>query len=340
MRPGSVADPLRLDRRAFIGGITVGLLAAPHVTLAQPARRVARVGMLGLSATADLTLPHPKSRSAEALLRGLRELGYVYGEHFVTEARGAEARPERFPALVADLIRLRVDVIVAAGPALPALKQATSMIPVVMAADSDPVARGLAQSLGRPGGNFTGLSFQSVETTGKRLELIKELVPGAGLVAVIWNRSNVLNMQAAEAAAQAQRVKVLSIEIHDAGEIEGAFKTAIAARAGAALVFAAGVLYPHARRVAELAARHRLPALYELRQYVEAGGLISYGAEVNDIWQRAAVFVDKILKGARPADLPIEQPSEFELVINLKTAQALGLSIPPSLRLRADEVLQ
>jgi putative tryptophan/tyrosine transport system substrate-binding protein len=324
--------------RLAVGGATVGLLAAPHVILAQPARNVARIGMLGLAPSAEMIGPQPKSPSAEALLRGLRELGYVYGEHFVTEPRGAEARPERFPALMADLIRLRV--IVAAGPALPALKQATSTIPVVMAADSDPVARELVQSLGRPGGNFTGLSFQSVETTGKRLELLKELVPGAALVAVIWNRSNILNMQAAEAAAQAQRVRVLSIELNDSGEIEGALKTATAARAGAVLVFAAGVLYPHARRVVELAARHRLPALYELRQYVEAGGLISHGAEVNDIWQRAAAFVDKILEGTRPADLPIEQPSEFELVINLKTAQALGLSIPPSLRLRADEVLQ
>ena len=241
---------------------------------------------------------------------------------------------------MAELIRLRLDVIVAAGPAHLALKQATSTIPVVMAASSDPVAQGLVRSLGRPGGNFTGLSFQSVETTGKRLELLKELVPGASLVAVLWSPSNLPNWQAAEAAARQQRWKLLSIEIRDAGEIEGAFKTATAARAGALLVYAAGILYPHAQRVADLAARHRLPALYELRQYVEAGGLISYGAEVNDIWQRAAVFVDKILKGARPADLPIEQPSEFELVINLKTAQALGLSIPPSLRLRADEVLQ
>ena len=329
-----------MNRRAFVGGLALGALAGPRSGFAQPARKAARIGMLGLAATAEMIGPHPKSRSAEALLRGMRELGYVYGEHFVTEARGAEARPERFPALVADLIRLRVDVIVAAGPAHSALKQATSTIPVVMAASSDPVAQGLVQSLGRPGGNFTGLSFQSVETTGKRLELLKELVPGAGLVAVIWNRSNILHLQAAEAAAQAQRVRVLSIEINDSGEVEGAFKTATAARAGAVLVFAAGVLYPHARRVAELAARHRLPALYELRQYVEAGGLISYGAEINDIWQRAAAFVDKILKGTRPADLPIEQPSEFELVINLKTAQALGLSIPPSLRLRADEVLQ
>ena len=329
-----------MNRRAFVGGATVGLLAAPHVMLAQPARRVARIGLLGLATTAEVIGPHPKSRSAEAFLRGLRELGYVYGEHFVTEARGAEARPERFPALVADLIRLRVDVIVAAGPALSALKQATSTIPVVMAASSDPVAQGLVQSLGRPGGNFTGLSFQSVETTGKRLELLKELVPGAALVAVLWSPSNLPNWQAAEAAARQQRWKLLSIEIHDASEIEGAFKTATASRAGALLVYAAGILYPHARRVAELAARHRLPALYELRQYVEAGGLISYGAEINDIWQRAASFVDKILKGTRPADLPIEQPSEFELVINLKTAQALGLSIPPSLRLRADEVLQ
>ena len=329
-----------MNRRSFIGGTTVGLLAAPHVILAQPARRVARIGILGLATTAEVIGPHPKSRSADALLRGLRELGYVYGEHFVTEGRGAEAKPERFPALVADLIRLRVDVIVAAGPAHSALKQATSTIPVVMAASSDPVAQGLVQSLARPGGNFTGLSFQSVETTGKRLELLKELVPGAALVAVLWSPSNLPSWQAAEAAARQQRWKLLSIEIRDTSEIEGAFKTATAARAGALLVYAAGVLYPHARRVAELAARNRLPALYELRQYVEAGGLISYGAEINDIWQRAAVFVDKILKGARAGDLPIEQPSEFELVINLKAAQALGLSIPPSLRLRADEVLQ
>jgi putative ABC transport system substrate-binding protein len=329
-----------MNRRAFLGGATLWLLGPPHVVLAQPARKVSRIGILGLASTADLSGPHPKSRSAEAFLRGLRELGYVYGEHFVTEARGAEARPERFPALAADLIRLRVDVIVATGPALRPLKQATSTIPVVMAASADPVADGLVQSLGRPGGNITGLSLQSVETTGKRLELLKELVPGAALVAIILNRTNHLNRQAAEAAAQAQRVRVLPIEINDAGELEGAFKTATAARAGAVLVFAAGVLYPHARRVAELAARYRLPALYELRQYVEAGGLISYGAEINDIWQRAAAFVDKILKGTRPADLPIEQPSEFELVINLKTAQALGLTIPPSLRLRADEVLQ
>ena len=329
-----------MNRRAFVGGLALGTLAGTRASLAQPARKVARIGVLGLASTADLSGPQPKSRSAEAFLRGLRELGYAHGEHFVTEARGAEARPERFPALVADLIRLRVDVIVATGPALRPLKQATSTIPVVMAASADPVAEGLVQSLGRPGGNITGLSLQSVETTGKRLELLKELVPGAALVAVILNRTNHLNRQAAEAAAQAQRVKVLPIEINDAGEIETAFKTATAARAGAVLVFAAGVLYPHARRVAELAARHRLPALYELRQYVEAGGLISYGAEINDIWQRAAAFVDKILKGARPADLPIEQPSEFELVINLKAAQALGLAIPPSLRLRADEVLQ
>jgi putative ABC transport system substrate-binding protein len=258
----------------------------------------------------------------------------------VTEARGAEAKPERFPGLVAELIRLRVDVIVATGPSLPVLKQATATIPVVMAASLDPVAQGLVQSLGRPGGNFTGLSLQTVETPGKRLELLKELVPGATMVAVLWSRSNLLNWQAAESAARQQRWKLLSIEIQDAGEIEAAFKTATAARVGALLVFAAGVLYPHARRVADLAARNRLPALYELRQYVEAGGLISYGAEINDIWQRAAAFVDKILKGARAADLPIEQPSEFELVINLTAAQALGLTIPPSLRLRADEVLQ
>ncbi|HET8533396.1 MAG TPA: ABC transporter substrate-binding protein [Methylomirabilota bacterium] len=329
-----------MDRRAFLGSLAGGALAVPRATAAQPARKVARIGILGLAATSTLVGAQPRSASANAFIAGLRELGYVYGEHFVTEARGVDARPERFPGLVAELLRLGVDVVVAPGPALPALKSASSTVPVVMAASVDPVAQGFAQSLGRPGGTFTGLSFQSVEMAGKRLELLKELVPGAAPVAVIWNRSSVLNWQAAEAVGREQRWKVIPLEIQDADGIEEAFRKASSARAGAILVFAAGVLYPHARRVAELAARSRLPAMYELRQYVEAGGLMCYGADINDIWRRAAVFVDKILKGARPAELPIEQPSEFELVINLKTAKALGLAVPQSLLLRADEVIQ
>jgi putative ABC transport system substrate-binding protein len=268
------------------------------------------------------------------------ELGYVYGQHFVTESRGIEGKPERSPILAAELVRLQLDVIVASGPTLPALKQATSTIPIVMAAASDPVGSGYVQSLGHPGGNITGLSLQATETTGKRLELLKEIVPGAAPVAVIWNKSGVADWRAAEAAARDRAWKLLSLEIRDADELEGALRAAIEARAGAVLVFAASVLFPNARRVAELAAKSRLPAMYDLRPYVEAGGLFSYGPDIIDIWRCSAVYVDKILRGAKPADLPVEQSTKFELMINLKTAKTLGITIPQSLLLRADEVIQ
>ena len=296
--------------------------------------------MLGLAATADLVGPQPRSASTTALLAGMRELGYVYGDHFVTEPRGAHAQPQRFPDLVTELLRAQVDVIVAVGPALPMLKRATTTVPVVMAAAVDPVAQGFAQSLGPPGGNFTGLSLQSLEITGKRLELMKELVPGAATLAVLWNRSSEPSWQAAQATLRQLRWNAFSLEIHNVDEIDSALRKAVAAKAGALLVFAASALYPHAQRVTDQVAKHRLPAMYELRSYVEAGGLVSYGADINDIWRRSAVFVDKILKGSRPADLPIEQPSEFELVINLKAARALGLTVPQAMLLRAEEVIQ
>jgi putative ABC transport system substrate-binding protein len=296
--------------------------------------------VLGLAATADLVGPQPRSASTTALLAGMRELGYVYGDHFVTEPRGAHAQPQRFPDLVTELLRAQVDVIVAVGPALPMLKRATTTVPVVMAAAVDPVAQGFAQSLGRPGGNFIGLSLQSLEITGKRLELMKELVPGAATLAVLWNRSSEPSWQAAQATLRQLRWNAFSLEIHNVDEIDSALRKAVAAKAGALLVFAASALYPHAQRVTDQVAKHRLPAMYELRSYVEAGGLVSYGADINDIWRRSAVFVDKILKGSRPADLPIEQPSEFELVINLKAARALGLTVPQAMLLRAEEVIQ
>jgi putative ABC transport system substrate-binding protein len=329
-----------MDRRAFIVGLALVTLAAPRGAPAQSARKVYRIGILALPETSDMVGPDPRSPVHNALLRGLRELGYVYGEHFVTEPRGAAGKPERFPSLAAELVRLKVDVIVAAGPALPALKQASSTIPIVMGGSADPVGLGYIQSLGHPGGNFTGLSAQSIEVIGKRLELLKELVPAAAPIAVLWDPASVLNWQAAEAAARERGWKVLPLKIRDAGEIDGAFKAATDVRAGAVLVFASGLLFTRARRVAELAASGRLPAMYEFRQYVDAGGLISYSADLNDIWRRAAVYVDKILRGARPADLPVEQPSKFELVINFKTANALGLTIPQAMLLRADEVIR
>jgi putative ABC transport system substrate-binding protein len=329
-----------MDRRVFIGSLAPWILAVPRITLAQPARKVYRIGILSLYATSDAVGSLPRNLSLNALLRGLRDLGYVYGEHFVTEVRGAEGRPERYPSLAAELVRLQVDLIVAPGSALPALKQATSTIPIVMGAANDPVGEGLVGSLGRPGGNITGLSLQTVELTGKRLELLKELVATAALVAVLWHRASLLSWQTTEAAARKRGWTLLSLEVRDGSKIEEAFKAATDARAGALLVFASGPLIPHARRVADLAAWSRLPAMYELRVFCDSGGLISYGADLIESWQRAAVFVDKILKGAKPADLPIEQASKFELVINLKTAKALGLTIPQSMLLRADEVIQ
>jgi putative ABC transport system substrate-binding protein len=270
----------------------------------------------------------------------MRERGYIYGKHFVTEPRSGEGTPARFPSLVAELVALQPDVIVAPGPVLPWLKQASSAIPIVMTATSDPVEEGYVESLARPGRNFTGLSLQALELIGKRLELLKELVPETGPIGVIWDRTSQRSWRAAEASALLVGLTLLSLEIRDPGEIEGIFKTATHARVRSLLVFAAGHLFGQRTQVAELAARSRLPAMYELREYVEAGGLISYSANLLDIWQRAASFVDRILKGARPAELPVEQPTDFDLLINLKAARALGLAVPPTLLARADEVIE
>jgi putative tryptophan/tyrosine transport system substrate-binding protein len=329
---------MMVKRRTLIGA--GGLCVVPLPSHAQPARKVYRVGILTVGLTAAAVVPQPQSRSTAAFLRGMRELGYVYGEHFVIEARGAGDKPERFPGLAAELARLDLDVIVGAGPSLRALKQATSTIPVVMAASGDPVSAGLVQSLAHPGGNFTGLSSQTSDSAGKRLELLKELIPGTAPVAVLWHRDDIRNWQAAQATARARGWKLLSIEIRDAGEIDAVFTAATDARASALFVHAPTVLQSHAGRFAELAVRHRLPTMYHQQSYVVAGGLMSYGADTVEIWHHAAAFVDKILKGAKPADLPVQQPTKFELVINLKTAKALGLAIPQSLLLRADEVIE
>jgi putative ABC transport system substrate-binding protein len=325
-----------MDRRTFIGRLALGALAIPSLAAADAARKVYRIGILGAGLTSDLVGPEPRSPYIKALLRGLRQHGYVYGEQFTTEARGGEGKPERYPILAAELVRLRVDVILAASQALRALKQATATIPIVMAAGSDPVAEGVVQSLGHPGGNFTGLSHDSIEITGKLLELLKDLVPDASPVAVLWDRGASPSWQAAEAGARARGWKLLSLEIRRGGEIEKAFRTATDSRAGALLVLTGDIAWPNRQRIAQLAARSRLPAIYDRRAYVEAGGLMSYSADLIEIWYRAAWFVDKILKGAKPADLPIEQPTKFDLVINLKTAKSLGVVIPQLLRMQAE----
>jgi ABC-type uncharacterized transport system substrate-binding protein len=329
-----------MNRRAFLSALSGSLLAAPLAAEAQPAGKVWRIGVLGFGPkTADMVGPAPKNAYPAALLRGFRELGYLYGQHFVTEARGAEGRPERYPSLVAELINLQVDVIVAVAVSLAAVKQATSTIPIVMPGVSDPVGQGYAKSLARPGGNFTGLSFVLVELIGKRLELLKQLVPTPAPVAVLWSRSYPQAWETAQAAARERRWTLLSLPIQDIDEVEEAFSAATKARAGAMLV-TAGAPDGHSRRVTELAAKSRLPAMYHFRYHVEFGGLVSYAPDLLDIWRAAAVFVDKILKGAKPADLPIEQPTKFELVINLKTAKALGLTIPPAFLQRVDQVIE
>jgi putative ABC transport system substrate-binding protein len=335
-----------IDRRSFIAGLAVGALSGPGVVRGQSGRNLYRIGILGsgIRTASELAGPQPKSPFIVALLRGLRELGYVYGVHFVTETRSAEGKIERFPSLAAELVGLKVDVIVASGPALPALKQATSTIPVVMVAAAAPVSQGLVQSLARPGGNFTGLSLQLAETTGKRLELLKELAPGPSPVGTLWDRLGALGTSSWEAAQSAARQRgwaLVSLDIREfAGKIEGAFKAASDAGAGALLVQPSALFEQNAARIAELAVRRRLPAVYGLRLYVEAGGLMSFSADLIDMFHRAAVFVDKILKGARPADLPVEQPTKFDLVVNLKAAKPIGLTIPPSLLSRANDVLQ
>jgi len=327
------------QRRRLIGA--AGLWLASRPARSQPLRKPYRIGVVvGQLAAAEVRGPQTRSPAVNALLRGLRELGYVYGEHFVTEVRSSEGKSERFPSLAAELVALPVDVIVALGPALPALKQATSTIPIVMTGSGDPVAQGFVQTLARPGGNITGLTLQSVDTVGKRLELLGELVRPVGPIAVLWDRYNLLLWQAAQTAARARGWKLLSLEVQDAGEIDAAFAAAHAARAGSLLVFNSGVFDRQAARVAALAAKGRLPAMYGLRFYVEAGGLMSYGPDLVENWRRAASFVDKILKGAKPADLPVEQPTKFELLINLPAAKALGLSVPQSLLVRADEVIR
>ncbi len=332
-----------MERRAFIHSLVLGILAAPHAALAQSTRKVYRIGILSyLYAASDYAGPDPKSPHTGALLRGLRELGYVYGEDFVTEPRSAEGKLDRLPGLAAELVRVEVDVILGSGPVLVSLKGATSTIPVVMVGAADPVRQGFAQSLGRPGGNLTGVSIQMVETTGKRLELLKELVPGAAPVGVLWDPRSASrpSWQAAEAAARARRWPLLSLEVRDAGEIEGAFKAATSARAGALLVLPTVLLDAQAPRIVELAAKSRLPVMYGIRHYVDYGGLVSYSPDSIEMWRQAAVFVGKILKGARPADLPIEQPTKFELVINLKAAKSIGLKIPQAFLARADVVIQ
>jgi putative ABC transport system substrate-binding protein len=329
-----------IDRRTFLAGTGAVLLAAPFAAEAQQAAKVARLGYLAANLAANRHMQ-------KAFRQGLRDLGYVEGRNLVIEYRDAEGKLERLPALAAELVALKVDVILA-GSTVGALaaKQATRTIPIVFAAVGDPVASGLVTSLARPGGNATGSSLLAPELVGKCLEQLKQAVPGVSRVAVLWQpggqgeRTEKDMRKGADVAARALGVRLQFVEARGPADFDRAFSDMTRARAGALTVLSSTMLIGERRRLVNLVAKHRLPAAYGLREYVDAGGLMAYGANVADLFRRAATYVDKILKGAKPGDLPVEQPTKFELVINLKTAKALGLTIPPSLLGRADEVIQ
>jgi putative ABC transport system substrate-binding protein len=326
-----------MDRRVFVAGTGAVLLAAPLVAGAQQAGKVWRIGVLS---------PGPSTGpfSSAPLQESLRDLGYVEGVNLAVEWRNAEGKTERFDDLAADLVRLRVDVIIAIVPgATLAAKRSTASIPIVMVNTPDPVQLGLVVSLGRPGGNVTGTTTLSADLSSTQLELLKEAVPRAVRIAVLWNPNNPwhpLALKGAETAARSLAVLLQVLEARRAEEFDSAFEAMTRKRAGAVLVLADPLTAFHRTRLAELAIKRHLPAMFATRAYAEAGGLMSYWAHQADLDRRVASYVDRILKGAKPADLPIEQPTKFELVINLRTAKALGLTIPPSLLGRADDVIQ
>jgi len=307
---------------------------------AQQPKKAPRIGYLGatsVSATSDRTEP---------FRQGLRELGYVEGKNIVIEWRSAEGKLDRLPALAAELVRLKVDIIVTSGP-IPtrAAKEATVTIPIVMTQDSDPVANGFVASLARPGGNITGLSTLRPELSGKQLELLKEIVPKLSRVAVFGTSThpgNAQSLKEVELAARGFGVKLQYLDILDPKDIETAFRAARKGRADAVLFLVAGGVASsgHRTQIVDLAVKSRLPVIYGVPEYVEAGGLMNYGVSFTDLDRRAATYVDKIFKGAKPADLPVEQPKKFEFVINLKTAKQIGLTIPPNVLARADKVIK
>ena len=327
-----------MERRAFIGALAVFLLVAPLAAEAQQPAKVPRIGFLSARPPTD------NPYFIDSFRQGLRELGYVEGQNIAIEYRFAAGRPERLPALAAELVRLKVDVIVTGGPPAPeAAKQATGTIPIVFAVAADPVAVGLVASLARPGRNITGLASISPELIGKQLELLKEVVPNISRVAVLQNPSNDSHphtLRQAEGAARGLGVQLQIVQARTPPEIDAAFAAMRSQRAGGILVLRDPLFLTQRTQIAALAAKTRLPAVYGFREEAEAGGLMAYGASVPFMYRHAAIYVDKILKGAKPADLPVEQPTKFELVINLKTAKALGLTIPSSLLQRADEVIQ
>ena len=318
--------------------LSVMLFALCGSADAQQPKKVPRIGYLGAPSAST------ESARTEAFHQGLRELGYVKGKNIIIEYRYAEGQLDRLPALAAELVRLKVDIIVTAGGAVTRVaKEITSTIPIVMAFDNDPVGNGFVASLARPGGNITGLSTHYPEISGKQLELLKEIVPKLSRVAVLGTSTGPVTAQSlkeVELAAGAFGLKLQVLDVLEPKDIETAFRAATNRRADAVLVLVGGVFLSQRKQIADLAVKSRLPAIYARPEFVEDGGLMTYGVNVADLFRRATVYIDKILKGAKPADLPVEQPLKFEFIVNLKAAKQIGLTIPPNVLARADRVIK
>lgn len=329
-----------MKRILFWTAISAVLFAGNFSIEAQQTTKIPRVGYI--SASGGVSTPDPQF---EAFTRGMRDLGYIDGKSIVIEYRYAEANLDRIPDLVAELVRLNVDVLVASAlPAIRAAKQATKTIPIVMSTTVDPVENGLVDSLARPGGNLTGLSRLTRELSGKRLELLKEVLPKLSRVGVLWDAGApgpAIAFKEYQTTSLPLKVSLQSIELRGPNpDFAEAFRSATKARAGAVVIIRGLVFNRHTKQIAELATKNRMPSLYEGSEYVEAGGLMSYASNDADSFRRVAGYVDKILKGTKPADLPVEQPIKFEFVVNLKTAKQLGLTIPPNVLVRADRVIR
>jgi putative ABC transport system substrate-binding protein len=325
----------RVKRRETIT-LLGGAAAWPLAAWGQQTGRLPTVGFLGT------TTPSSWSQWVVAFVQRLRELGWIEDRTIAVEYRWAEGRDERFAEIAAEFVRLRVDVIVTSGTALLAAKQATSIIPIVFAMANDPIGSGFVASLARPGGNVTGLSLQSTDLAGKRIELLREVVPGLRRLAImahVGNPGAVLEMAEVQATASALGLEVVSLEIHRAEDIAPAFEP-LKGRVDALYIETDALIFTHRTRINTLALAARLPTMHGVRSYVEAGGLISYGPNYTDLFRRAASHVDKILRGLKPGDIPVEQPTKFDLVVNQTTATALGLTLPPTLLARADEVIE
>jgi putative ABC transport system substrate-binding protein len=326
-----------MKARTLIVLLTLSLFVAPLAAEAQQAKKVFRVGVLATASTRS-------GVSFVAFAQRLRELGYVEGQNLVVEFRDAEGQAERLPDLAAELVRLQVDVLVASGTeaTLRAARHATSTLPIVMVAvNYDPMARGYIDGLARPGGNITGVFVMQLALTGKRLELLKEALPQVTRVSALWDAYTADQWRATEAAAHAVGLQVQSVELrHPPYDFASTMGVVVQHQTQALVVLSSPLFVSQRAQIAALALQHRLPTMYQARQFVEAGGLMSYGVHLPDMYQRAADYVDRILKGATPAALPVEQPTKFELVINLKTAQALGITIPPTFLFLADEVIR